>query len=80
MPKLNFLRFNGEFVPLPWLNKCESYFRCVGTLETEKVWLADLHLDDVAAKWFLALARDNIRLPWADFAIYVNLRFGPVLR
>lgn len=60
--------------------KCESYFLGVGTLETEEVWLAALHLDGVEAEWFLTIDRDNAQLPWADFSAYVNLRFGPVLR
>ncbi|GJN41096.1 hypothetical protein PR202_gn00423 [Eleusine coracana subsp. coracana] len=82
MPKPNFLCFDGESDPIPWLNKCESYFHGVGTLEAEKFWLAALHLDGVAVEWFLALDCDNLQLPWADFIIYVNLtaRFSAKIR
>ncbi|GJN13382.1 hypothetical protein PR202_gb00076 [Eleusine coracana subsp. coracana] len=52
----------------------------VGTLEAEKVWLTALHLDGVTAEWFLTIDCDNVQLPWANFSIYVSLRFGPVLR
>ena len=52
----------------------------MGTLDEEKVLLTALHLDSVAAEWFLSVDRANVQLPWADFSIYVNQRFGPVLR
>lgn len=34
---------------LPWITKCESYFRGMRTLNNERVWMASLHLDGVAA-------------------------------
>jgi hypothetical protein len=36
-PKLNFPRYDGESDPLPWLNRCESYFRGTQTLAAEQV-------------------------------------------
>jgi hypothetical protein len=35
--KLNFPRYDGESDPLPWLNRCESYFRGTQTLAAEQV-------------------------------------------
>ena len=79
-PKLNFPSFDGESDPLPWLTKCTSYFRGMRTMEEEKVWLAALHLEGVAAEWYYALERDHGVLSWARFSDFVNMRFGPPLR
>ena len=79
-PKLNFPHFDGESDPLPWINKCESYFRGMCTLEEEKVWMASLHLDGVASEWFYALDRDNAGLTWPGFVDFLNLGFGPPIR
>jgi hypothetical protein len=79
-PKLNFPSFNGESDPLPWLNKCETYFRGMRTMAEEKVWIASLHLKGVAADWYYALERDHAIPSWARFAEFVNMRFGPPLR
>jgi len=79
-PKLNFPHYDGESDPLPWLNKCESYFRGCRTMDEEKVWLASLHLDGVAAEWYYQLEREAGIVSWPRFADYVNLRFGPPIR
>jgi hypothetical protein len=54
-PKITFPSFDGESDPLPCLNKCATYFRAMGTLADERVWMASLYLDRVAAKWYYAL-------------------------
>jgi hypothetical protein len=79
-PKLNFLRYDGETDPLPWLNRCESYFRGTRTMAAEQVWLASLHMDGVAAEWYYALERDYNVLSWTRFTEFVNLRFGSPIR
>jgi hypothetical protein len=79
-PKINFPRYDGETDLLPWLNRCESYFRGMRTMLAEQIWLASLHMDGVAAEWYYALERDYGILPWARFAEFVNLRFGPPIR
>jgi hypothetical protein len=66
--------------PLSWLNRCESYFRGTRSMLTEQVWLASLHMDEAAAECYYALERDYGMLPWARFAEFVNLRFGPPIR
>jgi hypothetical protein len=63
--------------PLPWLNRCESYFKGTRTMAAEQVWLASLHLDGAAMEWYYSLEREYGMLPWIRFAEFVNLRFNP---
>jgi hypothetical protein len=79
-PKLNFPSFDGETDPLPWLNKCETYFRGMCTMVEEKVWIASLYLEGVATDWYYALERDHAIPSWARFVEFVNMTFGPPLR
>jgi hypothetical protein len=58
-PKLNFPSFDGESDPLPWLTKCASYFHGMHTVE-EMAWMAALHLEGAATKWYYALERDPL--------------------
>jgi hypothetical protein len=50
-----FPSFDGESDTLPHLNKCATYFWGMGTPADERVWMASLYLDGVAAKWYYAL-------------------------
>jgi hypothetical protein len=79
-PKLAFPRYDGESDPLPWLNRCESFFRGTRTMAAEQVWMASLHMDGIAAEWYYALEREYGLLSWARFTEFVNLRFGPPIR
>jgi hypothetical protein len=79
-PKLNFSCYDGEIDPLPWLNRCESYFRGMWTMAAEQVWLASLHLDGAAAEWYYSLEREYGMLPWTRFVEFVNLCFGPPIQ
>lgn len=79
-PKIFFPRYDGESDPLTWLTKCESYFRGMRTLDMEKVWLASLHLDGIAAQWYYTVERDHDIISWPRFADFVNLRFSPPIR
>jgi hypothetical protein len=78
-PKINFPHYDGESNPLPWLNRCESYFRGTRTLAVEQVWMASLQMGGVAAKWYYALECEYGHVSWARFAEFVNLRFRPPL-
>jgi hypothetical protein len=49
-------------------------------MNVEQVWVASLHMDGVAAKWYYALERDYDMVSWTRFAELVNLRFGPLIR
>jgi hypothetical protein len=79
-PKLNFPRYDGESDPLPWLNRCESFFRGTRTLPTEQVCMASLHMDGAVAEWYYSLEREYGLMSWTRFAEFVNLRFGPSIR
>jgi hypothetical protein len=78
-PKLNCPSFGGESDPLPWLNKCATYFRGMGTME-ENVWIASLHLEGVATEWYYTLEKDYGILCWPRFSDFVNMWFRPSLR
>jgi hypothetical protein len=65
---------------LPWLNKCATYFRGMGTPPDEQVWMASLHLDGIGAEWFHSLECDVGPILWQWFSDFVNMRFGPPLR
>jgi hypothetical protein len=73
-PKLNFPRCDDESNLLPWLNRCESYFRGTQTLAAEQVWMASLHMDGATAEWYYALEREYGMVPWNRFTEFVNLR------
>jgi hypothetical protein len=80
-PNVSFPHYDGESDPLPWINKCETYFRGMRTPSDEKVWQASLHLDGVAAEWFYALEQDTGGvLTWSRFVEFTHMRFGPPLR
>lgn len=79
-PNVSFPNYDGESDPLTWLNKCATYFRGMRTPTEERVWMASLHLEGVAAEWFYALERDNGVISWAQFVEFTNLRFGPPIR
>lgn len=79
-PRINFPQYDGKSDPLPWLNKCDTYFRGMSTWEDEKVWQASLHLEGVAAEWFYTLERDiGGVLTWLRFSEFLHMRFGPPL-
>jgi hypothetical protein len=75
-PKLAFPRYDGESDPLPWLNRCESFFRGTRTMAAEQVWMASLHMDGIAAEWYYVLEREYGLLSWARFTEFVNLHFA----
>jgi hypothetical protein len=79
-PKINFPTFDGEVDPLSWLNKCTTYFRGMGTLADERVWMASLHLEGAAAEWYYTFERDYGIVTWPRFEELVNMRFVPPLR
>jgi hypothetical protein len=73
-PHLNFPHYDGESDPLPWLNKCEGFFRGYRMLQEDKVWLASLHLDGMAAQWYYQLERDLSIITCPRFVKFTNMR------
>jgi hypothetical protein len=78
--KLDFPTFDGGGDPLPFLNRCEHYFRGQRTVEEEKVWLAAHHLHGAAQQWYMRLERDEGTPGWRHFSELLDMRFGPPLR
>jgi hypothetical protein len=79
-PKINFPTYDGEADPLPWLNKCGTYFRGMETALDECVWMASLHMEGATIEWYYALEHDVGLLPWTRFSEFVNMWFGLPLR
>jgi hypothetical protein len=50
--KLEFTKFDGAGVPLPWLNRCERYFKVRRTSDHKQVTYASFHLLDDAQLWY----------------------------
>jgi hypothetical protein len=50
--KLLFPTYDGTEDPLPWLNRCEQFFRIQGTEEAGKVLLASVYMVGDAAQWY----------------------------
>jgi hypothetical protein len=80
-PNFSFPHYDGDSDPLPWLNKCDTYFRGTGVHQDERVWQVSLHLEGVAAEWFYALERDlGDMLTWTRFIEFIQMHFEPPLR
>jgi hypothetical protein len=50
--KLRFLKYDGSGDPLPWLHRCDQFFRAARTAEVEKVWLAAFYMEGIAQQWY----------------------------
>jgi hypothetical protein len=78
--KLLFPTFDGSEDPLPWLNRCDQFFRVQETPENGKVFLATFYMSGEASQWYTLLERNRDQPSWAEFVKLVNQRFGPPLR
>jgi hypothetical protein len=65
--KIKFPRFDGVGDPLPWLNRCEWYFRLCGTSENKKVQYASFYLLDDAHMWYHRLELNGGPPSWNHF-------------
>jgi hypothetical protein len=73
--KLMFPTFDGIEDPLPWLNRCEQFFRVQSIEDMGKVFLASFYMTGDAA-----LVERNRGTPtWPEFVKLVNQHFGPPL-
>jgi hypothetical protein len=78
--KLLFPTYDSTEDPLPWLNRCEQFFRIQSTEEAGKVFLAAFYMTGDAAQWYALVERNHGTPDWAAFVKLVNQRFGPPLR
>ena len=76
-PKMVFPSYDGTSDPLPWLNRCDLYFRGHNTPEHKKVWMASLHMTDAAQIWYYRLETAQGEPDWRRFCLLLNRRFGP---
>jgi hypothetical protein len=56
--KLRFPKYDGSKDMLPWLHRCEQFFRVVRTPENEKVWLASFYMEGAAHEWYYRLEQN----------------------
>jgi hypothetical protein len=66
--KLTFPTFDSKEDPLPWLNRCEQFFRGQKMPDTEQVWYASFHLTGGAQQWNMRLTQDKALTNCAYFA------------
>jgi len=57
--KLVFPVYNGLEDPLPWLNRCEQFFRAQQTPNDGKVWLASFYMTGDAQQWYYRLEKNR---------------------
>jgi hypothetical protein len=50
--KLLFPTYDGSEDPLPWLNRCDQFFRIQETPDAGKVFLTSFYISDEASQWF----------------------------
>jgi hypothetical protein len=72
-------KFDGHDDLLPFINKCEHYFRDQHSREEEKVWLAAVHLQDEVQQWYMRLESNEGTPSWRHFTELLDMRFGPPL-
>jgi len=77
--KIDFPTFDGSGDPLIWLNRCEIYFRGNKTPSRRRVWMASLHMTELAQLWYYKYEMNNGEPSWRNFVRLVQKRFGPTM-
>jgi hypothetical protein len=73
---MEFPKYDSVGNPLPWLNRCERYFRVRRTLENRHVAYAPFYLTDDTQLWYHQLELNVGPRPWPCFVQLVNKQFG----
>jgi hypothetical protein len=79
-PKITFQSFRRQKRSAALAQQVFHILLWHGTPVDESVWMASLHLDDVAVEWYYALECYLRILTWQRFSEFVNMRFGPPMR
>lgn len=74
--KLEFPRYDGSTDPLPWMSRCNYYFRHQRVVGEEKMSIVAPHLEHDPQYWFLKLDRDRPHMDWEEFKDHCHRRFG----
>jgi hypothetical protein len=77
--KLLFPTYDGLEDPLPWLNRCDQFFRVQETPAAGKVFLAAFCMTGEASQWYTLLERNRGTPSWEEFIQLVNKQYGPPL-
>jgi hypothetical protein len=77
--KLDFPHYDGKDL-LPWLSRCEQFFRAQRTEPPQKIWLATFHLDGDAFHWYVHLEHSRDMPSWEEFRELFSVQFGPPIR
>jgi hypothetical protein len=64
---MEFPKYDRIGDPLPWLNRCEKYFRVWRTPEHQCVTYVSLYLNDDTQLWYHRLEINAGPLPWPHF-------------
>jgi hypothetical protein len=57
--KLLFPTYDGVDDPLPWLNRCDQFFRIQNTQDSGKVFLVSFYMTGNAAQWYVMVAHQS---------------------
>jgi hypothetical protein len=57
--KLLFPTYDDTEDPLPWLNRCDQFFRIQETPDVGKVFLVSFYMSGEASQWFSLLERNQ---------------------
>lgn len=74
MPKMEFLRFDGEDVRI-WLDNCEAYFLMYQIPDSFKLMSTSLHLHGNTAHWFQSYKLTEYCKTWENFCMTVTQEF-----
>jgi hypothetical protein len=70
--KLLFLTYDSVDDLLPWLNRCEQFFRVQETPPVDKVFLSTFYMTGEASQWYTLLEWNCGTPSWEEFTQFIN--------